>query len=401
MNALGTHITLYTWSMPDTACWPYIEANEDVEYGFFKWCRCYPLFPPSYEYSFFHIGQFRNLQHVSLNFMEECVTDTSMDRHSFDLYRASGHPVGQPWTWRSNVLRALFESLNIQSHAATKVTSLSIKNLQTMTSESLLKSPAFKSITSRLTSLALQTTSECEHWRPQYDSRRPVQNDDDDDSFFGRVLKQCWLEPLQNQLKHLKLYAARHFWGYSPHCDLRDLHFPRLKSLTLGRMTLAYDWQLEWILSHSDTLEALVLDYCPIVQSNRRFADLGAYFHVSWDTYEARWHNYFRRIGVGLPKLKHFGFGYGSWKRSRAFEDAHQLSAGILYLGYCLYFREPTRSYKPEAFWIERAPEPRRRCNGEEVDYDYVHLDDQEYPKCEAIDRSALEELMTVIKNRR
>lgn len=43
------------------------------------------------------------------------------------------------------------------------------------------------------------------------------------------------------------------------------MHFPRLKTLALGNYTFTHDWQLDWLATHSATLEELYLDDCIVV----------------------------------------------------------------------------------------------------------------------------------------
>lgn len=50
-----------------------------------------------------------------------------------------------------------------------------------------------------------------------------------------------------------------------PGIDFRGLHLPHLRTLALNRMTFTHDWQVDWILSHGATLQALLLDDCPLI----------------------------------------------------------------------------------------------------------------------------------------
>jgi hypothetical protein len=83
-------------------------------------------------------------------------------------------------------------------------------------------------------------------------------------TFISRDLLKYWLEPVQDKLVHLKLESTC-FWGWIPKCDLRRIQFSKLESLELGEMTLMHDWQLDWIVSHGETLTHLSLRDCPVV----------------------------------------------------------------------------------------------------------------------------------------
>ncbi|USW56073.1 hypothetical protein Slin15195_G093920 [Septoria linicola] len=73
-----------------------------------------------------------------------------------------------------------------------------------------------------------------------------------------------FLRPIASQLKEVKLYTIHSQWGVYPACNLEDIHFPQLEKLALGNYVFAYDWQVDWIVSHGSTLKTLVLDNCPI-----------------------------------------------------------------------------------------------------------------------------------------
>lgn len=126
-------------------------------------------------------------------------------------------------------------------------------------------------------------------------------------------------------LRKLSLYSSL-YWGFFPQFNMEGIHFPNLKSLTLGNFTFYDDKQLDWILSHS-TLEGLYLDDCPILfyirvfESDDEFSfsrcpipesDMQRSENEDGDLeyiYPRRWHDYFTAIETGLPRLREFGFG--------------------------------------------------------------------------------------------
>jgi len=131
-------------------------------------------------------------------------------------------------------------------------------------------------------------------------------------------------------LQKLSLYSTD-YWGFYPKANLDGINFPHLKSLTLGRFSFVDDKQLDWILTHSSTLQEIYLDDCAILtsvmifdgesdlskcqipESDLELREAGGHrsFHYA---YPRRWHDYFSSIQKGLPNLRQFGFGVStSW----------------------------------------------------------------------------------------
>lgn len=102
---------------------------------------------------------------------------------------------------------------------------------------------------------------------------------------FENGIIRTWLQPAAHNLESLSLYCTDHFGFcrlFRPDCD--GLHFPKLRSLALGRLCFSSQAQFDWILTQR-TLRWLVLDDCPIVhQAN-----------FSERAYERFWH---REIGA-------------------------------------------------------------------------------------------------------
>ncbi|KAK0738125.1 hypothetical protein B0T18DRAFT_239557 [Schizothecium vesticola] len=61
-------------------------------------------------------------------------------------------------------------------------------------------------------------------------------------------------------LRTLALYQTTFHFGFAPKLDLRGTHFPRLRTLALGRYTFTHAWQLEWLGGHGGTLEEVYFD---------------------------------------------------------------------------------------------------------------------------------------------
>lgn len=142
----------------------------------------------------------------------------------------------------------------------------------------------------------------------------------DEPHIFLNELPSFWLKPPALNLQHLTLYNTIYF-GFYPKLDLRGVHFPQLKTLSLGNHTFVHDSQLHWILSHSATLTELYLDDCPILFEIVIYDKEGSYLspdkfrpHPEFEatyyaSYETRWHDYFRAFKDGLPLLQRFRYG--------------------------------------------------------------------------------------------
>ncbi|WPG97372.1 Hypothetical protein R9X50_00014700 [Acrodontium crateriforme] len=337
------------------------------------------------------LGRFQNLQAVSLRFAMDCAAPKRGRSYMVRQIR-------ETWKFRESVIDCLIAAFGHQDHPAKKLRRLSIKNLQNFSKEATVTSPIFKSVLQQLDSLALQIATE-------YDNSSPEVNISLEEvhKFFNYDLKNHWLRPASSHLVDLKLYAAELEWGYFPACDLRDLHFPKLRSLALGLMTFSHDWQLDWILSQAETLETLILDDCPIVQAcymlvtfacDRSPPDRHAYKLArgedSWE-YGARWYEYFQRIRRGLPKLKRFGFGRGPWDEHQAFQNSAELGASLYRQRYCIF----DGSIAPKA-WVTDVAE----VKGKRV-YGCAWDKAPPYPDCDHEDQEALDALLNTIMERR
>lgn len=145
--------------------------------------------------------------------------------------------------------------------------------------------------------------------------------------FHARILPSVWLKPTMGSLRKLSLYSNL-YWGFYPKLSLEGIHCPNLQSLTLGNFSFFEDQQLDWILSHSSTLQELYLDDCPILfrvrildresqlakcplpkskmkfQASERWSD-------SWHyDYSRRWNDYLASFETGLPHLRRFAIGH-------------------------------------------------------------------------------------------
>jgi hypothetical protein len=256
-----------------------------------------------------NIGLFKNLRRVELKFEWQVRGLASWDDDGNHKERTE---------YREPFLRNFFRALNHPEHPASKVQSLSICNLHDLSNHETLRSEDFKVVLSRVDNLELGIATEERKAGPEREIEYSERH-----QFFGTDLIDLWLAPVQHNLVNLKLYSNC-YWGYLPKCDLRKLRFPRLKGLAFGRMTFTHDWQLDWIISHGQTLESLTLYDCPIIHDAKvaQATDSERYVKlqdgtVEWDldnvttwSYGSRWHDYFHKMTIGLPGLQHFGMAH-------------------------------------------------------------------------------------------
>ncbi|KAJ4363517.1 hypothetical protein N0V83_009812 [Neocucurbitaria cava] len=285
---------------------------------------------------------FENVDEVVVNFARECAYPDD-DPNSTDLSKN----VVETKTFRLEVLDFLFTAVR----QAEKVKALTIKNLQDYMDKAVFDSEDFAAVRDRLTKLHLQIATEGEEGALEDNIEKPACHQG-----FGIHLPDIWLKPLASQLTHLSLYGTECLWGVWPIVDLRQVpSFPQLKSLSLGNFTVAYDWQIEWILSHGPTLQELLLDDCPMIVAlklgesvaNTIFPDLPRLMDVSPGTTDVpewyfknidlRWHDIFDRFRIKLLQLQHFSIGSGHWANGTAFEERYQLECHVLNGRYFMF----------------------------------------------------------------
>lgn len=225
-------------------------------------------------------------------------------------------------------------------------------------------------------------------------------------TFFSRDLLEYWLKPVQRNLVHLKLESIC-YWGWIPKCDLRGIHFPKLKSLELGEMTFTHDWQLAWIISHGETLTKLNLRQCSIVHDiwiahtldsenypvhvlgeRLDWDQLSAENDVKWCGNRARWNEYFGKLTSGLPHLQHLKVG-----NSQSSDPKFGVAATKSWRSfYCAFWSEACFGE-----WAGDHPSIGRGYSFHDDEY----LEPQpSYPHCKKEDLEALEQLMVAVRGR-
>lgn len=244
---------------------------------------------------------------------------------------------------------------------------------------------------------------------------------------FNRNLNAVWLFPMQSQLTHLTIHVDT-YWGVYPRWQPINLHFPYLKSLAFGQWTIAFDWQIDFITSHGQTLEQLILSNCPILHvlsmtqkqiSNqwRRRIGVTTPGKPPAETIfcRLRWHTVLPELRTKLTKLKHFAMGRGlvgdrdcnhrAFNIDEAFKNRYKLTPRIDRSCYALF---DYRSGPLE--WTDRNS-PRGQgwlveesefggSDGLKMETDQDLIKKVEYPDCLQEDQVALESLLRTLDKR-
>jgi hypothetical protein len=277
------------------------------------------------------IHSFPNLGEVEMQFSSECAVQDGVWRKD----------VLEDDSFRIEVLDLLFTAMR----KAENVRSFTIQNLQDHHDDKLFGRDDFAVVRGRLTKLHLQITNEYETAAPECNIEKEAFHEG-----FTNALPNIWLKPTVDQLTHLTLYATDYV-GMWPFIDFREIPtFPHLQSLSLGNLTLLHDWQIDWIVSHSSTLQELLLDDCPIIttlkldenQVKPNFPDAEPYETSQYGTWyfvhvPLRWHHVFDRFRSQLLRLNRFTMGHGDWLGERAFQQRYELSSRYMGVTYCMF----------------------------------------------------------------
>ncbi|KAG9659044.1 hypothetical protein KCU64_g4113, partial [Aureobasidium melanogenum] len=350
---------------------------------------------------------FENLTHAELIFTTQCGSESI------------NNPGPEDMDFRYAVLSTFYAGLA----DAQRLYNLSIKSLQNITPKALMgkastaEEIAFKSnfetVMKRITQLGLGITVEDWDAAPENTLRQPEVHE-----FFGFELQEYWLRPIAPQLEYLKIYGNEEaYWGFYPAGNLP--HFPALRTLILGDYSFTSEKQVEWILSHADTLEELILDDAIIgvavsiaethvdipsrtIVYDKDYSSNPPGYQPKWRgrTFKSqvwkdptRWHNLFSRFAEGLPELRHFAVNHSDWD-TQAYEHADALCSAVRLERYGAFSEgvwDDFESYDAEDFdWTDW------REDGHEIVKFQV-----EEPGCDEEDWQALNEFLTKVKRRR
>ncbi|KAE8139812.1 hypothetical protein BDV38DRAFT_280728 [Aspergillus pseudotamarii] len=287
------------------------ETRDDPkEKEFRKFVRLFP-----------RLKELPRLQSVVLRFHPECGEDEDTD---------VPHPLGL----RSAVMKEFLSAITALPQLPRE---LAIRDLHNVNESNPDDVENTKKVLRNLRSLRLNITNPHNSGNSESDLYH-----DDIHTFFS-ALPSFWLRPALQNLEHLTIYSS-HYFGYYPKLDLRDVHFPRLKTLALGNYAFVHDSQLDWILSHRDTLTELYLDDCAILwvvatrDKERTYLDPDSYtthpgaVGKNYAIYAKRWRHYFKSF-QGLRHLRHFRYGHSEywWDRddSTPFERETEIIIGM------------------------------------------------------------------------
>jgi hypothetical protein len=289
------------------------------------------------------LPQLERMERVDLKFSSFCIDHPNMT-----------HTVLESVDFRREITDLCFQALA----QCEKIKSLMIKNLHDAMDGLTHPESFLPSVRGRLTELHLEII-------PQ-EMEAGLEELIDNEALHRGLscyLPNLWLKPTTNQLARLTLDCDV-FWGVWPLTDFRQIPpFPHLKSLFLARWTIAHDWQVDWIVAHGATLEALTLHCCFVVrglhmnheQAEANFPQLvqpGPTFDPSilgiapsyeWQVggpeyfvkVHLRWHQMLERFRVGLQRLRHFALNY-TWP-SHTFESRYDLRRHFSGAGYIFF----------------------------------------------------------------
>lgn len=185
----------------------------------------------------------------------------------------------------------------------------------------------------------------------------------------------------------------------------------------LGDVSFTSKDQTQWILSHANTLEELILDdamKCVAVETGvfevdvasrtvmrerdyltdsndhrPRFCDRPYESKMWFD--ETRWHHMFRQFQEGLPRLRHFAINH-SHCDSQAFERADTLHNGLKEERYAIF---------RQSYWMSFAEYWALTYVFKEWEEDEKDQLQLKKPECDEKDQQALNELLDELKRRR
>ncbi|KAL4767377.1 hypothetical protein BDW60DRAFT_155520 [Aspergillus nidulans var. acristatus] len=284
------------------------------------------------------------------------------------------HPVPQEMSFRSPVVQRAFAAFAAQPQPLKE---LALAELHNINETDLRAVSNIRRVLSALQSLRLNITNEHREFHGELDYQRTEAHE------FYQTLPSFWLEPTTANLRHLTIYSSL-YCGFYPKLDFRALHFPHLKTLSLGNYGFVHDSQLAWILAHADTLEELYLDDCGILYEVSikdfgntylppdQYTQRDGLHDALYACYTKRWADYFRAFKDGLPHLRRFRYGHSpeGWEyNSTPFEREAEIEIGLheeSYLVFC-------DGFGPSPYMKELIYRYPRNADGDGGGQGYVH----------------------------
>ncbi|KAK8035232.1 hypothetical protein PG993_010227 [Apiospora rasikravindrae] len=369
----------------DDDCYAEQNIEEEVEEG--------------YQEAVSSLAKFQNLDSLLLAFSAPCLGLGSDD----DCLE-----VMETVETRVERLQLIFNAIKARQDAGnSKIQKLTLMNLQNQPIPEFTGSDVFRDVMGQLDELHVQMVQEYNEHGPDHDfTRVELQT-------FPRHLCSAWLFPIAANLKELSLYSRTENWGPFPgYFDPSAISFPKLETLSLGYYTIAYDDQLDWVLSIK-SLKKLVMHRCMIARRIRIAKENMQVWKTStrdWEVLEAdpedwcdawsyhgRWSSLFEALATGLLNLQAFAFDYpchhfkfgAEQEESREYgvEIRHSMPSSIFPARYVVFDNGILPTHWPEAsdqgviYWHDEIP-----------NFHNDHLEE---------DRQALDSLLEVCRSRK
>ncbi|KAK8047133.1 hypothetical protein PG996_015197 [Apiospora saccharicola] len=316
------------------------------------------------------LAKFPNLDSLLVGFSAQCLGNG--EDNSWD-------DVMEPVEARVERLRLIFNAIKARHDAgSSRLHKLTFINLQNQPIPEFTASEEFRDVMGQLDELHIQMVQESNEHGPDHDYTRIELRT------FPKHLCSAWLSPIAANLRELSLYARSDNWGPFPgYFELSDISFPKLETLSLGYYTIAYDDQLDWVLSIK-SLKKLVMHRCMVARRIRIARENMEVWKTStrdWEllkddeeewciaySFHKHWSSLFDALATGLPNLQAFAFDYPrrtynqSDVREYSVESRCRMLSSIFPERYVVFDNGILPTHWPEAnaqgsiYWADEVP---------------------------------------------
>ncbi|KAK7934712.1 hypothetical protein PG985_000207 [Apiospora marii] len=316
------------------------------------------------------LAKFPNLDSLLLGFSAQCL-GTDENNYWDDVMESA--------EVREERLQLVFKAIKARQDAgSSRLHKLTLFNLQNQPLPEFTESELFRDIMDQLDELHIQMVQESNEHGPDHDYTKMELRT------FPKHLCSAWLSPIAANLQELSLYARTDNWGPFPgYFELGAISFPKLETLSLGYYTIAYDDQLDWVLSIK-SLKKLVMHRCMIVRRIRIARENMEEWKTStrdWKLlkdddgewcvaygYDKHWSTLFDALATELPNLQAFAFDYprrtwdGGQEREYSVEGCHSMRSSMFPERYVVFDNGILPTHWPEAdkqgsiYWPEEVP---------------------------------------------
>lgn len=303
------------------------------------------------------LAKFPNLDSLLVAFSPQCLGNG--ENNYWD-------DVMEPVEARVERLQLIFEAAKARRDAgSSRLHKLTLVNLQNQPIPEVTESEEFRDVMGQIDELHIQMVQEYNEHGPDHDYTKIELRT------FPKHLCSAWLSPIAANLRELSLYSRTDNWGPFPgYFELSAISFPKLETLSLGYYTIAYDDQLDWLLSIK-SLKKLVMHRCMVVRRIRIARENMEEWETStrdWELlkddetewcisygYHKRWSALFDALAAGLPNLQAFAFDYPrrTWDegtgREYNVEGRHSMRSSIFPERYVVFDNGILPTHWPEA----------------------------------------------------